>query len=427
MADFKLPKVAAAFPVFCQRIIPLTFDNSLSYLEFLGHVNVKLNEVICALNGQNLAFNDFVKLVDNCFESFKADIETRFTEYKEEVQQALDDLERAFDEDIAALQGEIDELSGEVNTLIKETGDLSVFPEKITTVDYTMEIESANCNIYFKNPDSDIWAVLNTNTTINDFLVGATAESVGDKNFLFLFCPPEGYPEDQFIFSAGAVVTATGATSEDSAAAIYSSETIPTEDFDTGLVLCANGVVTTSEQVDTVVITNSDEVQNYSCLYLSNSFVLGLLQPVLYSFSVSVSEIFGTLYSEKSGQNVFPRIKIDSTLKLDSNARVGVADSITEAITNLPSALAAKQDVIDSTNKLSADLVDDTATTNKFATAAELTQIETNRTDILSEQAKTSSMGTAGTNYIVVNNIRVYVSATAPTGTIPDGSVGVGW
>ena len=30
-------------------------------------------------------------------------------------------------------------------------------------------------------------------------------------------------------------------------------------------------------------------------------------------------------------------------------------------------------------------------------------------------------------NYFVVDGIRVYVSATAPTGDIPDGSVGVGW
>ena len=43
------------------------------------------------------------------------------------------------------------------------------------------------------------------------------------------------------------------------------------------------------------------------------------------------------------------------------------------------------------------------------------------------DEAKTSSMGPAGTGYIVVNGIRVYVSSTAPTGDIPDGSVGVGW
>lgn len=43
------------------------------------------------------------------------------------------------------------------------------------------------------------------------------------------------------------------------------------------------------------------------------------------------------------------------------------------------------------------------------------------------DEAKTSSMGPAGNGYIVVNGIRLYVSLTAPTGDIPDGSVGVGW
>lgn len=43
----------------------------------------------------------------------------------------------------------------------------------------------------------------------------------------------------------------------------------------------------------------------------------------------------------------------------------------------------SKQNAIDSSHKLSADLVDDTSTTNKFATAAELEQIETNKNNIL--------------------------------------------
>lgn len=43
-------------------------------------------------------------------------------------------------------------------------------------------------------------------------------------------------------------------------------------------------------------------------------------------------------------------------------------------------------------------------------------QIETNKNNILSEQAKTTGMTAGGTDYITVNGIRVYVSATAPTG-----------
>lgn len=54
-------------------------------------------------------------------------------------------------------------------------------------------------------------------------------------------------------------------------------------------------------------------------------------------------------------------------------------------------------------------------------------KVDVNKTNILSEQAKTTGMTEGGSNYITVGGIRVYVSATAPTGDIPDGSVGVGW
>lgn len=78
--------------------------------------------------------------------------------------------------------------------------------------------------------------------------------------------------------------------------------------------------------------------------------------------------------------------------------------------------LSGKQPTIDSTHKLSSDLVDDSSSANKFATAAQLSQIETNKNNISSEQAKTTGMTEGGSNYITVGGIRVYVSATAPTG-----------
>lgn len=45
-------------------------------------------------------------------------------------------------------------------------------------------------------------------------------------------------------------------------------------------------------------------------------------------------------------------------------------------------------------------------------------QAKADMTDYIEEQ-------TGG--YIVVNGIRIYVSATEPTGTIPEGSIGLGW
>ena len=63
---------------------------------------------------------------------------------------------------------------------------------------------------------------------------------------------------------------------------------------------------------------------------------------------------------------------------------------------------------------------------NSGIDSTKVAQIETNKNNILSEQAKTTGMTEGGSNYITVGGIRVYVSATAPTGTIPDGSIWIG-
>ena len=64
---------------------------------------------------------------------------------------------------------------------------------------------------------------------------------------------------------------------------------------------------------------------------------------------------------------------------------------------------------------------------NSGINSTKVAQIATNESNLSSEQAKTTGMTEGGSNYITVGGIRVYVSATAPTGDIPDGSVGVGW
>ena len=53
---------------------------------------------------------------------------------------------------------------------------------------------------------------------------------------------------------------------------------------------------------------------------------------------------------------------------------------------------------------------------NSGITSADVEQIATNENNISSEQGKTTGMSEGGINYITVGGIRVYVSATAPTG-----------
>lgn len=67
------------------------------------------------------------------------------------------------------------------------------------------------------------------------------------------------------------------------------------------------------------------------------------------------------------------------------------------------------------------------AALNSGITSTDVAQIETNKTNILLEQSKTIGMTEGGSNYITVNGIRFYISSTTPTGTIPVGSIGVGF
>lgn len=56
--------------------------------------------------------------------------------------------------------------------------------------------------------------------------------------------------------------------------------------------------------------------------------------------------------------------------------------------------------------------------------AEKQTQISANTSAINGQQNTTAS---GGNGYALINGIRLYVASSAPTGNIPDGSVGVGW
>ena len=60
---------------------------------------------------------------------------------------------------------------------------------------------------------------------------------------------------------------------------------------------------------------------------------------------------------------------------------------------------------------------------NSGIDSEKVAQIGTNENNISSEQGKTTAMSQGGADYIVVNNVRIYVGATEPTGTIPEGSL----
>lgn len=77
--------------------------------------------------------------------------------------------------------------------------------------------------------------------------------------------------------------------------------------------------------------------------------------------------------------------------------------------------ISDKQDTIDSSHKLDADLVDDSSSTHKFATSAQLTQIGTNQTDIANINAKIPEQASSSNQLADKEFVNSSISTTTAT------------
>lgn len=78
--------------VYCAKVLPLVFDNSLSYYEQICRFAHKLNELVDSLNAQNLNIIEFTKMVSLEVEKFEKYIESRQTEFEEEQKKAFEEF-----------------------------------------------------------------------------------------------------------------------------------------------------------------------------------------------------------------------------------------------------------------------------------------------------------------------------------------------
>lgn len=122
----------------CHKILPLVYDDSLSYYEVLCKTSAKLNEVIDSTNGLlaawdtykndiDKAFGDYTAGLDKKFDDLSAKISRDFDNYKYIVNESIQDefakQERrlkAQDDKIAAQDTQITAISDKVNTFITE-------------------------------------------------------------------------------------------------------------------------------------------------------------------------------------------------------------------------------------------------------------------------------------------------------------------
>ena len=122
----------------CYNILPLVYDDSLSFNEFLCKVNAKLNEVIDSTNGLLDVWNTYKNDIDKAFGEYTAGLDKKFDDlsnkmsddffrYKDIVNESIQDefaqQERrlkAQDDKISAQDTQITAISDNVNTFIAE-------------------------------------------------------------------------------------------------------------------------------------------------------------------------------------------------------------------------------------------------------------------------------------------------------------------
>ena len=122
----------------CHKILPLVYDDSLSYYEVLCKTSTKLNEVIDSTNGLLNAWNTYKNDIDKAFGDYTAGLDKKFDDltdkidadflrYKDTVNDTIRDefaeQERRIteqDDKIAAQDTQITAISDKVNTFITE-------------------------------------------------------------------------------------------------------------------------------------------------------------------------------------------------------------------------------------------------------------------------------------------------------------------
>ena len=102
------------FPFWCHKIIPLVYDDSLSYYEFLCKVMQKLNEAIDLLNAHSEEI-----------EKFETDLMALFEAFREEIRQKIADFETMFVEEydptVLYAEGDIRSKDGKLYRALTDT------------------------------------------------------------------------------------------------------------------------------------------------------------------------------------------------------------------------------------------------------------------------------------------------------------------
>lgn len=86
------------FNFWCHKILPLVYDESLSYYEVLCKFRAKLNEMVTAINEQNTTIEEFTRMVTEWEEEVEQKIDEKIEEGLEDLEERLEtEFEQWFD------------------------------------------------------------------------------------------------------------------------------------------------------------------------------------------------------------------------------------------------------------------------------------------------------------------------------------------
>ena len=164
------------FRFWCQKVIPLVYDDALSYYEAIEKISYKLNEIIGVLNQYDQGLKEYI---DSSLDSLKAYVDTQDAtleaQYKQAVQEAISKAEselaqavRQHDDDINALRQYVTTLNQEVYAYISQDQKRQDITHKAWLLQMYEQIETAikDVNALIHNPVKGVQT--NVQTAIND-------------------------------------------------------------------------------------------------------------------------------------------------------------------------------------------------------------------------------------------------------------------
>ena len=112
-----LKNMVSRVKTYCSHIIPLVFDNTLSYYETLCAFCGKLNELCDAVNAQNLTIAEFTHMVEVEISKFEEYMQGELTSLKDDMEDAKSDITSILNELSNDIRPALTQLQDDVNSL----------------------------------------------------------------------------------------------------------------------------------------------------------------------------------------------------------------------------------------------------------------------------------------------------------------------